>query len=129
MLADPLVLGNNAGTPVDSNFVAVSYNGNDVGRIADDTTSQLPRRLAIKHGTVGQGDGLSDRHLIQITERELDANGVAFDTIVNLTITQNRRAADGTTVEHLLSYLTDLLTGTPGTVSSTVVADILQGQS
>lgn len=128
MFADPLVLGNNEGTPVDSNFTIVGFNQGDVSRIADDTTPQTPRRLVIRHATSGSGDSLSDRHLIQLTERKLDTNGLAFDTIVNLTITQSRRDANNTTVENLLSYLKDLLTGSPGGVSSAVVADIVQGQ-
>jgi hypothetical protein len=96
-------------------------------RLDGATTLSQPTKLAIKHSTSGSGESLTDRHLIQATRVELDANGIPFTTVVNLTIAVPRKTATNTTVYDLVSFIKDLV-DTAGAKSADLDA-ILQGQS
>lgn len=124
-LASTLSLKNEAAAA--RSFVSTIVNGQSVTRLDSATTLQTPTKLMISHNTSGSGDSLADRHLIQATRVDLDANGLPMTTIVNLTLAVPRRATSNTTVKDLLSFIKDLV-DTGGAASADLDA-ILQGQS
>jgi hypothetical protein len=124
-LTADLVLKNEAAAS--RTFTPVNVAANGITRLDAATTLAEPTRMVINHTTSGKGDSLIDRHLIQFTRTELDANDVPYTTIVNLTIANPRKATGSATVKDLLSFLKDLI-DTAG-VASADVDKILQGQS
>lgn len=124
-LTADLVLKNEAAA--NRTFTTVSVNGANVTRLDSATTIQQPTKMVINHTTSGSGDDLVDRHLIQFSRTELDANGLRFTTIVNLTMAVPRRSSSNTAVKDLVSFIKDLV-DTAG-VASADLDKILQGQS
>lgn len=124
-LSADLVLKNEAAAS--RTFTTVSVNGSKVDRIDSATTIQQPTKMVINHTTSGSGDSLTDRHLVQFSRTELDANGLPFTTIVNLTIAVPRRSTSTTTANDLVSFIKDLV-DTAGAASADL-GKILQGQS
>lgn len=124
-LAATLALKNEAAAS--RSFVTTIVNGQSVTRLDAATSLQTPTKVVITHSTSGNGDSLSDRHLIQATRVDLDANGVPMTTVVNFTISVPRRSASNTTVYDLVSFIKDLVD--TGGVKSADLDAILQGQS
>lgn len=124
-LSETLSLKNEAAAS--KSFVTTNVSGSSRTRLDSATSLQNPTKLTISHSTSGNGDSLADRHLIQATRVEDDADGVPMTTIVNLTISQPRRAADNTSVLDLVSFIKDLI-DTAGAGSADLLS-ILQGQS
>lgn len=124
-LASTLTLKNEAAAS--RSFVTTVVNGQSCTRLDSATTLQNPTKLVISHNTSGKGESLCDRHLIQATRVEPDAQGIPMTTVVNLTIAVPRRAVSNTTAYDLVSFIKDLV-DTSGVKSADLDA-ILQGQS
>lgn len=120
-----LALKNEAGA--NRSFTTTQVGPTGVTRLDDGTTLSTPTMLKIQHSTAGKGDDLSDRHLLQATRVELDANGIPFTTVVNLTISVPRKSASMASAYDLVSFLKDLV-DTAG-AHATELTQILQGQS
>lgn len=124
-LSESIVLANEA--DANRTFVTTIVDKTSVTRLDEATTLQTPTKLVISHNTSGSGDSLADRHLIQATRVTLDSNDVPMTTVVNLTISQPRRAASNADVLDLVSFIKELIDNA-GNASDALV-DILQGQS
>lgn len=124
-LTADLVLKNEAAAS--RTFTTVNVNGTGVTRLDSATTIQLPTKMIVNHTQSGAGDAVVDRHLVQFSRTELDANGMPYTTVVNLTMAVPRRSVGNVTVKDLLAHIKDLID--TGGVASADVDKILQGQS
>lgn len=123
-LSSSIVLKNEAA--VSRTFVPTIVLQSGCTRLDMATTLQLPTLLKISNSTSGSGDSLVDRHLIQASRTELDANSIPFTTIVNLTLAVPRKSPNNTTTYDLVSFIKDLVD--TGGVASGDLAAILQGR-
>lgn len=76
------------GTGTDKTFNKIESNGTTTRRRDTSTTSGEPQDIVIKHSTSGSeknGDAI-DRHLVQITHIDHDAQGLAQPLTINVTI-------------------------------------------
>jgi hypothetical protein len=124
-LSADLVLKNEAAA--NRTFTPINVSGTSCTRLDGATSLQLPTKVVISHNTSGAGEDLVDRHLVQASRVENDANGVPFTTIVNLTLAVPRKSASNTTAYDLVSFIKDLMDTTGA--KSADFDKILQGQS
>jgi len=109
MLADTLVVNDSV---ADRNFVKTKTMSDGSVRINDATTLLEPELLTIRHQTVGGAASLVDRHLVQLSQTQIDDNGVARTAQVNLTIAVPR-SPDFTTevLTRLVFMIKQVITG------------------
>lgn len=91
-LTDSLALSqgaHTAGTGSVLTFVTTKRGNTETERIDNTTDLQSPRLLIVRHQTNGKegiGNGITDRHLFQLSKVERDVNGKAFALQTNLTM-------------------------------------------
>lgn len=129
MLTDPIVLKRQDGT--DATYRVTTYNGNSSTRLDDSTTLAAPTQLVISHQPQGKAPNLSHRHLISLSDIEVDGASTARCT-VNLTITcpDNTTLVTPALIASLIRQLCELLTTESTiTVDTSFLNAILRGES
>lgn len=111
-------------------FVLNNQNGQRTTRIATSSTLAAPKLLTIDHTVTGKAGSpsQSDRHLVQFSKAGLDANGVPFTTVVNLTCNVPRNATAGD-VDELVGHVINFIIGTDAARTLGNLDNLLLGES
>lgn len=101
-------------------------------RIDVATTLSEPALLIIKHSTSGKGSDAVDRHLVQLTQTEIDSAGKSVTLTINFTLSVPRNVAiTAQMVYDRVCNLADFLTdGQIASVTTTANLDaLLRGEA
>lgn len=132
MLSATLTLDDASGD--ESSYVLVKNNGDGTQRLDSATTLSEPRMLIIKHSTNGSGSSAIDRHLVQFSQTEETAGGLAKTATVNFTMAVPRDSViTNQIVYDLVSNLIDFISDggftSSGIAGTTNLAALLRGES
>ncbi|DAD52140.1 TPA_asm: coat protein [ssRNA phage Gerhypos.1_47] len=129
-LTYPLSLTDNAGST--KTFAETIRNGQVTESVDTASTSLEPRRVRISHTQTKSKDGIvTDRHLISLSDTQVESTGSTSSMVINLTVALPRSASfSSTNVKDGLRMIFDLLTtSTAPTIDSTALDQILRGES
>lgn len=110
-------------------FTVINYDNGGSTRVDTSSTLSEPKVLKIQHSSSGSGASKVDRHLIQRQDVIVDSTST-YRVTVNVTITHPESYDASAAVLDQLREIIDLLTsGTVPTVDSSLVSQILRGES
>lgn len=119
----------------DQTFALLGADESSSTRLDTASTLSEPKKLVIKHSTSGSGANIVDRHLIQVSNTQLDSAGVPRTAVVNLTMAVPRNAAVAQSdVEDAIANIVSLVSNhafsaTTGFTNNTVITQLLRGES